>query len=193
MNQLLHWNLEDIADWPRAHQSLAILLFGLICFGVAAKFYLEPKLNQLNAAKQQENVLSRQFSALNKQAEQRRMLETKLAVSETKAELLASKLKSPYQHAEVVDAINRHSNEYGLTFEQIRWGKAQADNGYVRQGITIELQGDYHAIGKFIAALATLDYLIVFEHSTWQRVSANASRLKWRAQAYLYQAMQEQP
>ena len=120
-------------------------------------------------------------------ANQWRRLDSQLAIAEQKAHLLSGKIGFDYQQADVVEAINQHGQVHGLTFEQIRWGKAQADDGYLRQGLNIELQGEYHAIGQFMAALTTLDYLIVFEQVTWQRTAPNSSRLKWYALAYLYQ------
>ena len=190
MNKLLHWDINEIAYWPRRLQCLMFCGVGLVCFAIIGWSSVLPKFHMLNQAKQQELSVNHKINQLEQHVVTWQAMKNKLAATKGQAEQFEKLLFSDYAQASVVEEVNQSGLDYDLTFKRIRWGERQTDEGYIRQKLHLELQGDYHAIGHFMAALAQRDYLMVFDKVGWYQHSTNTSQLQWRAQAELYQPTQ---
>ncbi len=89
-------------------------------------------------------------------------------------------------------SVNELGIDNKLTFTRIDWGEKQSENFLYRLPLNIELTGDFHDIGRFSQAIATLPRIITFKDVTWQRVSQESETLHFRVRANTYQFKPEE-
>ncbi|MDW3138312.1 type 4a pilus biogenesis protein PilO, partial [Vibrio sp. 1288] len=119
-------------------------------------------------------------------------LQSQLDELTTRYELLLQQLPAQKELATMLASVNELGIDNKLTFTRIYWGEKQSENFLYRLPLNIELTGDFHDIGRFSQAIATLPRIITFKDVTWQRVSQESEPLHFRVRANTYQFKPEE-
>ena len=119
-------------------------------------------------------------------------LQSQLDELTTRYELLLQQLPAQKELATMLASVNELGIDNKLTFTRIDWGEKQSEHFLYRLPLNIELTGDFHDIGHFSQAIATLPRIITFKDVTWQRVSQESETLHFRVRANTYQFKPEE-
>ncbi|BDR12280.1 type 4a pilus biogenesis protein PilO [Vibrio sp. STUT-A11] len=187
---MVNWQdleMDEIAEWPLIPQLIAIILFILLLQGAGYWFYLMPKQERLNDLIQQEETLKVALRIKANKVAALPQLQSQLDELSTRYELLLRQLPAQKELATMLASVNELGIDNKLTFTRIDWGEKQSDHFLYRLPLNIELTGDFHDIGRFSQAIATLPRIITFQDVAWQRVSQESETLHFRVRANTYQ------
>ncbi|MBR9874663.1 type 4a pilus biogenesis protein PilO [Vibrio sp. J1-1] len=192
---MVNWQdleMDEIAEWPLIPQLLAISLLILLLQGFGYWFYLVPKEERLNDLIQQEETLKVALRIKANKVAALPQLQSQLDELTIRYELLLQQLPAQKELATMLAAVNELGIDNKLTFTRIDWGEKQSDHFLYQLPLNIELTGDFHDIGRFSQAIATLPRIITFQDVTWQRVSQESETLHFRVRANTYQFKPEE-
>nr|WP_319555306.1 type 4a pilus biogenesis protein PilO [uncultured Vibrio sp.] len=187
---MVNWQdleMDEIAEWPFMPQLIIIILFILLLQGFGYWFFLVPKEERLNDLIQQEETLKIALRIKANKVASLPQLQSQLDEISTRYELLLRQLPAQKELATMLASVNELGIDNKLTFTRIDWGEKQSDHFLFRLPLNIELTGDFHDIGRFSQAIATLSRIITFQDVTWQRVSQESETLHFRVRANTYQ------
>ncbi|EKO3812212.1 type 4a pilus biogenesis protein PilO [Vibrio harveyi] len=187
---MVNWQdleMDEIAEWPLVPQIVVILLLVVLIQGLGYWFYLKPEQEQLNNLIQEEQTLKVGLRIKANKVAALPQLQSQLDELTTRYELLLQQLPAQKELATMLASVNELGIDNKLTFTRIDWGDKQSEHFLYRLPLDIELTGDFHDIGRFSQAIATLPRIITFKDVTWQRVSQESETLHFRVKANTYQ------
>ena len=192
---MVNWRdleMDEIAEWPLIPQLITIGLIILLLQGVGYWLYLVPKEDRLNSLIQQEETLKVTLRIKANKVAALPQLQSQLDELTTRYELLLQQLPAQKELATMLASVNELGIDNKLTFTRIDWGEKQSEHFLYRLPLNIELTGDFHDIGRFSQAIATLPRIITFKDVTWQRISQESETLHFRVRANTYQFKPEE-
>lgn len=192
---MVNWQdleMDEIAEWPLVPQLVAILLMVVLIQGFGYWFYLRPEEARLNTLIQEEQTLKVALRIKANKVAALPQLQSQLDELTTRYELLLQQLPAQKELATMLASVNELGIDNKLTFTRIDWGDKESEHFLYRLPLNIELTGDFHDIGRFSQAIATLPRIITFQDVTWQRVSQESETLHFRVRANTYQFKPEE-
>ncbi len=192
---MVNWQdleMDEIAEWPLIPQLMTITLLVFLLQGIGYWFYLVPKEERLNSLIQQEETLKVTLRIKSNKVAALPQLQSQLDELTTRYELLLQQLPAQKELATMLASVNELGIDNKLTFTRIDWGEKQSEHFLYRLPLNIELTGNFHDIGRFSQAIATLPRIITFKDVTWQRVSQESETLHFRVKANTYQFKPEE-
>ncbi|ABU69091.1 type 4a pilus biogenesis protein PilO [Vibrio campbellii] len=192
---MVNWQdleMDEIAEWPLLPQLVAILLMVVLIQGFGYWFYLKPEEARLNTLIQEEQTLKVALRIKANKVAALPQLQSQLDELTTRYELLLQQLPAQKELATMLASVNELGIDNKLTFTRIDWGDKESEHFLYRLPLNIELTGDFHDIGRFSQAIATLPRIITFQDVTWQRVSQESETLHFRVRANTYQFKPEE-
>ncbi|UMM03364.1 type 4a pilus biogenesis protein PilO [Vibrio campbellii] len=192
---MVNWQdleMDEIAEWPLVPQLVAILLMVVLIQGFGYWFYLKPEEARLNTLTQEEQTLKVALRIKANKVAALPQLQSQLDELTTRYELLLQQLPAQKELATMLASVNELGIDNKLTFTRIDWGDKESEHFLYRLPLNIELTGDFHDIGRFSQAIATLPRIITFQDVTWQRVSQESETLHFRVRANTYQFKPEE-
>lgn len=192
---MVNWQdleMDEIAEWPLVPQLVAILLMVVLIQGFGYWFYLKPEEARLNTLIQEEQTLKVALRIKANKVAALPQLQSQLDELTSRYELLLQQLPAQKELATMLASVNELGIDNKLTFTRIDWGNKESEHFLYRLPLNIELTGDFHDIGRFSQAIATLPRIITFQDVTWQRVSQESETLHFRVRANTYQFKPEE-
>ncbi|MGR5164380.1 type 4a pilus biogenesis protein PilO [Vibrio owensii] len=184
--------MDEIAEWPLVPQLVVLLMLVLLIQGFGYWFYLKPEQARLDNLIQEEQTLKVALRIKANKVAALPQLQSQLDELTTRYELLLQQLPAQKELATMLASVNELGIDNKLTFTRIDWGEKQSEHFLYRLPLNIELTGDFHDIGRFSQAIATLPRIITFKDVTWQRVSQESETLHFRVKANTYQFKPEE-
>ncbi|AYO13234.1 fimbrial protein [Vibrio owensii] len=192
---MVNWQdleMDEIAEWPLVPQLVVLLMLVLLIQGFGYWFYLKPEQARLDNLIQEEQTLKVALRIKANKVAALPQLQSQLDELTTRYELLLQQLPAQKELATMLASVNELGIDNKLTFTRIDWGEKQSEHFLYRLPLNIELTGDFHDIGRFSQAIATLPRIITFKDVTWQRVSQESETLHFRVKANTYQFKPEE-
>lgn len=192
---MVNWpdlEMDEIAEWPLVPQLVAILLMVVLIQGFGYWFYLKPEEARLNTLIQEEQTLKVALRIKANKVAALPQLQSQLDELTSRYELLLQQLPAQKELATMLASVNELGIDNKLTFTRIDWGNKESEHFLYGLPLNIELTGDFHDIGRFSQAIATLPRIITFQDVTWQRVSQESETLHFRVRAKTYQFKPEE-
>ncbi|EEZ87936.1 conserved hypothetical protein [Vibrio harveyi 1DA3] len=192
---MVNWQdleMDEIAEWPLVPQLVVLLMLVLLIQGFGYWFYLKPEQARLDNLIQEEQTLKVALRIKANKVAALPQLQSQLDELTTRYELLLQQLPAQKELATMLASVNELGIDNKLTFTRIDWGEKQSEYFLYRLPLNIELTGDFHDIGRFSQAIATLPRIITFKDVTWQRVSQESETLHFRVKANTYQFKPEE-
>ncbi|MEF1202806.1 type 4a pilus biogenesis protein PilO [Vibrio owensii] len=192
---MVNWQdleMDEIAEWPLVPQLVVLFMLVLLIQGFGYWFYLKPEQARLDNLIQEEQTLKVALRIKANKVAALPQLQSQLDELTTRYELLLQQLPAQKELATMLASVNELGIDNKLTFTRIDWGEKQSEHFLYRLPLNIELTGDFHDIGRFSQAIATLPRIITFKDVTWQRVSQESETLHFRVKANTYQFKPEE-
>lgn len=192
MANLRDLDIDELLEWPLNAQLIVIILLMVALQVIGYGMYLLPKQEVLEGLKQQESSLKSMVRIKANKVAALPQLQTQLDELTERYDFLLRQLPAQQELASLLASVNELGLENGLTFTRIDWGEKQPQAFLYRLPLNIELTGNYHNIGDFSQAIATLPRIINVDDVDWQRVSQESGTLHFRVRAYTYQFKAEE-
>lgn len=192
MANLRDLDIDELLEWPLNAQLMVIILLMVAIQVIGYGMYLLPKQEVLEGLKQQESSLKSMVRIKANKVAALPQLQTQLYELTERYDFLLRQLPAQQELASLLASVNELGLENGLTFTRIDWGEKQPQAFLYRLPLNIELTGNYHNIGDFSQAIATLPRIINVDDVDWQRVSQESGTLHFRVRAYTYQFKAEE-
>lgn len=192
MANLRDLDIDELLEWPLNAQLIVIILLMVAIQVIGYGMYLLPKQEVLEGLKQQESSLKSMVRIKANKVAALPQLQTQLDELTERYDFLLRQLPAQQELASLLASVNELGLENGLTFTRIDWGEKQPQAFLYRLPLNIELTGNYHNIGDFSQAIATLPRIINVDDVDWQRVSQESGTLHFRVRAYTYQFKAEE-
>lgn len=192
MANLRDLDIDELLEWPLNAQLMVIILLMVAIQVIGYGMYLLPKQEVLEGLKQQESSLKSMVRIKANKVAALPQLQTQLDELTERYDFLLRQLPAQQELASLLASVNELGLENGLTFTRIDWGEKQPQAFLYRLPLNIELTGNYHNIGDFSQAIATLPRIINVDDVDWQRVSQESGTLHFRVRAYTYQFKAEE-
>ncbi|MDF2155678.1 type 4a pilus biogenesis protein PilO [Vibrio sp. CAU 1672] len=184
--------LDEVLDWPLLPQLVVLLVLVLLLQGIGYWFYLKPQQQQLAQLTGKEETLKATLRIKAKRAAALPQLQSQLDALTERYQVLLQQLPAQSELATMLASVNELGIDNRLTFTRIDWGEKQSQQFLYQLPLNIELTGDFHDVGRFSQAIATLPRIITFQDITWQRVSQESKTLHFRVRANTYQYKPEE-
>lgn len=176
----------NIADADSSVQWAVLLILLLIVGTFAWIGLIAPSTKKLEAVRSQEQVLLQQFAEKYEAGKQYEAVREQLIKQNELLENELAKLPRSAPMMQIVAMINAKAEDAGV---QIISAKVQAGNEqeyYTQRPIAVSAVGRYHALGRWLFALAESEYLLTVQNVSLQAQADN--RLVFDAEFITYQA-----
>lgn len=190
MNRL-NLDIEEIGEWPLTYQLVVIAVLMAMLQAGGYWLLVQPELEQLDVLKQHEQQHKTSIALKTKKVVLLPRMKAQLDELSQRYDYLSRQLPAQKELASMLASVNQVGLQNSLTFTRIDWGQKHDQTFLYKLPLTIELTGDYHDIGDFSAAIASLPRIINFDDVYWHRVSLESSTLHFRVRAYTYQLKAE--
>jgi type IV pilus assembly protein PilO len=159
-SDLNHLDLKDISSAPPAAR--AMVLLALFLAMIAGGWYLlwSDTLKQLNASRQEEQVLRDGYAAKKTQAYHYAAYKQRLSDVEQSLASLLRQLPNRSEMDALLTDINQAGVGHGLEFELFRPGIETMAEFYATLPVSIKVTGSYQDIASFVGDLAKLPRIV---------------------------------
>ncbi|MGO4999487.1 type 4a pilus biogenesis protein PilO [Oceanisphaera sp. W20_SRM_FM3] len=170
--QLNELELDQIAVWPSGAKFLLLALVALLLCLSGSYFFLAEPWGQWQQMRAQEAELKRTFIHKTQAAAHLSTYQHQLARLEQQVTRAQQQLPQQRQAANLLNELSALADENGLVLAGFQW-QAERTRAEARElPLQLNLQGDYHQLGHFVAQVSALPRLVVIERLDIRRLNA---------------------
>lgn len=194
MQQMQQVDMQNIGSWPLAVKVTMYILILAVIAAVTWFVFIQGLRDEIAQAQAQEQNLLAEFekkdSDLRNLEGYKKQLEMMRAQFNQQLEQLPKQTEIP----SLVEDINTSGVRSDLKFKNIQLLPEAKQEIFIEQPIDITLEGNYHSIGRFVTAIASLPRIVTlhdFEVSSKSEKDKNAdpAKLLMHIQAKTYRYM----
>ncbi|MFB9136471.1 type 4a pilus biogenesis protein PilO [Vibrio olivae] len=179
-------SLETFAESPRYIQWLTTILLAL-CLGIASYVgYFSAKLMTLERLIMRETEQTLSLLESRSQVIERGETQVSYRAVEHLVDDFTQRIPFQLEQATIVSDVDKLAQRFGLGVTHLKWGSKQTIEPFLRMPLHVELHGQYHAIGEFMAQLAQMEQVMTFEHMIWQQHSPTDDSVRVTANIHFY-------
>lgn len=186
----LDWRELDIKEaglWPWSLQLvLCLLLLGVTFF--AMHWYLAaPTKEQLVQARAEESQLLRDYRGKAALAARLDPLRDQVNALDVRMDTLREMLPTGAEVPSLLDSISEAAIDHQLAIDFLRLGSQADEEHYTERPFDIQVRGDYHRIGAFMADVASMPRIVTLHDLTLiPEEGGQQLRLTMLARTYSY-------
>ncbi len=179
-------DIKEAGGWPFLLQLFCCLLALGLTFAGLYWYLAAPKAQELETARQEETRLLRDYRSKAAQAAHLPALREQVAVLDGRLDTLVGMLPSGPEIPSLIDDISEAAIDNQLTIDAIRLRSPVDREFYVERPFDIQVRGDYHRIGAFIAAVADLPRIVTQHDFTLEPTEGGRLELSMLTRTYSY-------
>ncbi|OOS06592.1 type IV pilus assembly protein PilO [Moraxella cuniculi DSM 21768] len=176
----------NIAEADSSVQWTVLLILLLIVGTFAWIGLIAPSTNKLKAVRSQEQVLLQQFAEKYEAGKQYEAVREQLIKQNELLENELAKLPRSAPMTQIVAMINAKAEDAGVQIISAKVQAGREQEYYTQRPIAVSAVGRYHALGRWLFALAESEYLLTVQNVSLQAQADN--RLVFDAEFITYQA-----
>lgn len=159
-------DLNNVGSWPGIVKAIAMVIVLALVLGGGYYFHLTEKQTTLERVQATERTLRADYESKSFQAANLEIYrQQKLEMEETFGTLLRQ-LPSDTEVPGLLEDITRAALENELKIESITLQAERPSQFYVELPIDIVVEGDYHRLGQFVSAVASLSRIVTLHDFT---------------------------
>ncbi|MCK2184605.1 type 4a pilus biogenesis protein PilO [Halomonas getboli] len=179
-------DIKEAGGWPFLLQLFCCLLVAGLTFAGLYWYLAAPKAQELESARQEEARLLRDYRSKAAQAANLPALREQVEALDGRLGVLVGMLPSGPEIPSLIDDISEAAIDNQLTIDAIRLRSPVEQEFYVERPFDIQVRGDYHRIGSFIAAVADLPRIVTQHDFTLEPADDGRLELSMLARTYSY-------
>ena len=180
LNQL---DFDQAHRWPKEMRIVVALSVVVFVTILASYLLVSPKLPLLEQSQLTETELRLQLLAKQRIASNLPAYQTQFAKLEQDFSQMLKALPTSNETPGLLDDITYVGTTSGLRFQLLQWQPEQRERFYTELPIQLEVTGQYHAFGQFVANIANLPRIVTL-HDFTVNFSNNSLKLQMQAQTY---------
>ncbi|MBU3825245.1 MAG: type 4a pilus biogenesis protein PilO [Candidatus Oceanisphaera merdipullorum] len=170
--KLSELELDQIAVWPAGAKFLFLALVTLLLCLSGSYFFLADPWGLWQQMRAQETELKRTFMHKKQAAAQLPTYQHQLARLEQQVASAQQQLPHQRQAANLLTELSALADKNGLVLTGFQW-QAERTRADARElPLQLNLRGDYHQLGHFVARVSALPRLVVIERLDIRRLEA---------------------
>lgn len=153
-------DMQAYGAWPLSVKvTCCLFVFLFVCL-LGYFFVVQPKLNAIDGAQQQQQNLLNEFKEKDSKLRNLKQYQVQLTQMESTFTQQLAQLPKETEIPSLVDDIHKSALQSGLKIKNIQLESEIKQDFFIEQPILIEAQGDYHAFGQFVSTLAALPRIV---------------------------------
>ena len=160
VQQLQQMDMQNIGAWPLSVK-LTMYAFILALIGLAAYFLLIKGVREeiATAEAQQQNLIT-EFTDKDSKLRNLQQYQAQIQAMEIQFNQQLLQLPKQTEIPGLVEDINMAGVSSGLSFDTIKLENEIKQEVFIEQPISIQVTGNYHAMGNFVSAIAALPRIV---------------------------------
>ncbi|MBE0509213.1 MAG: type 4a pilus biogenesis protein PilO [Chromatiales bacterium] len=179
---------DNIGNWPILVRSLIILLVCAAVLGAGYYFDTQHQMVALERVQAQESRLKRDFEQKQAKAANLEAYKIQMAEMEESFGTMLRQLPGRTEVEDLLDDITQKGLASGLEFVLFRPANETRRDFYAELPIAIDVRGDYHQMGQFVAGVAALPRIVTLHNIA---ISSREEKLTMTATARTYRYLDE--
>lgn len=180
-------DVSEVAAWPLAARRAVLGVVAALTLLLGYSLVLRPAFDALDRATGEEQRLRDELQTQAPFAAAVPALQAQQALIVERFEALLGQLPTETEVPALLDDISRVGMESGLKFRAIALQPEQLEPYYATLPIAIEVEGDYHDLGRFMSGLAGLSRIVTLhDFSLTPKDGDGPLLLKLEARTYRY-------
>ncbi|MFU8837795.1 MAG: type 4a pilus biogenesis protein PilO [Thiohalomonadaceae bacterium] len=179
---------DNIGNWPILVRSLIILLVCAAVLGAGYYFDTQHQMVALEQVQAQESRLKRDFEQKQAKAANLEAYKIQMAEMEESFGTMLRQLPGRTEVEDLLDDITQKGLASGLEFVLFRPANETRRDFYAELPIAIDVRGDYHQMGQFVAGVAALPRIVTLHNIA---ISSREEKLTMTATARTYRYLDE--
>lgn len=146
--------LNDLGSWPYPIKWASSLFLCLLIMVGGYWFDIQPQLNKLQQAKNQEKQWRKRFELKQRQSANLDQYRLQLAQMRQSFRNMSQPLSHQTGSSNMLDVLSAASRISGVALLLVKPGQTKHHNFYTEYPITIGAAGTYHQLGHFVSQIA---------------------------------------
>ncbi len=176
-------DFEQIAIWPKEVKIVVTAFVAIVVAALSYYFLISPKLPILDTVEAKEQELKLQFEAKYRIAVNLEAYKEQLKQIEADFSSMLRSLPTNNETPGLLDDITYVGTTSGLNFRLLNWQQEVPKEFYTELPIEMEVLGNYHNFGEFVAKVADLPRIVTLHDFTLSQ-EQNGLRLQLQAKTY---------
>ncbi len=178
-------NLDAILRAPDWAKAVTLLVIAALLAGGFWWFFYQPHTERVAEMEQRVSSLETQYQRKKRQVANLPALREQYEQLQQRMDQALEQLPDRTEVASLLVEVTRAGRSEGLTFELFRPQQEEPREFYAELPVEVEVSGSFNAIGRFLAATASLPRIVNFGNITLSR-SDDQLTLKGQARTYRY-------
>ena len=178
-----------VPDWAKA---LTLLGIASLVAGVFWWFVYVPHQQAVTEMEQKVDTLKVQYQRKKKQVANLPILRDQLEQLESRMDKALERLPDRTEVAGLLLEVTQAGRSEGLTFELFKPGKQKEKEYYAALPVEVEVTGSYNAMGRFLAATASLERIVSMANLRISKGRDEQLVMKGQAKTYRYLGAEEE-
>ena len=195
IQQLQTLDVNNPAAWPKWTRISAAILAGVLVVAIVVWFFVKPKYEELEGARQQEQALRVEFEAKQKKVAGLDAYREQLAEMERSFGTMLKQLPSKAEVANLLNDISQTRAASSLEEELFQPQAEIPKEFYAELPNSIIVTGGYHEIGAFVSGVAALPRIVTIDEieikSNGKTGDGGATQLRMAAIAKTYRYLDD--
>ena len=153
-------DLKEAGAWPLSLRGIVLVMMSVLALTLIYWWGIKAHIESLSAAKREESRLLTEFRQKVMEATYRPQIEQQLLDMGRQLQRLRIMLPADAEIPALLDSISDAALGNHLSVETIRLREASRQALHIEYPFDIEVQGDYHDIARFLAAIAALPRMV---------------------------------
>lgn len=172
-----------VPDWAKA---LTLLGIASLAAGLFWWFIYVPHQKTVTEMEQRVSTLKVQYQRKEKQVANLPALRDQLDQLENRMDQALERLPDRTEVAGLLLEVTQAGRSEGLTFELFKPGKQKEKEYYAALPVEVEVTGSYNAMGRFLAATASLERIVSMDNLRLTKGRDEQLIMKGQAKTYRY-------
>ena len=190
LNDINDLDLEDIGNWPTLAKVVLNLVFAGLIGLFSYWFMIEGSLQTLAITEQKELELKTQFEAKSRLASNLEPYSVQMQDMEESFNNMLRQLPSQSETAGLLDDLSYIGQDNGLDLRKFKWLPEVTRDFSYEVPVSLEVEGDFHQLGKFTGDIAALPRIVTLEDFTITKLKGESLRVNMIARTYRYKGKQ---
>ena len=183
LKELNELDPEQIAIWPREIKIVVAIFLAIVIGALGYMVLVKEKLPKLEMVHKKEQELRSSYEAKYAIAANMEAYQAQLERLRTDFATMLKSLPTSNETPGLLDDITFTGTANGLTFKLIQWQQEVPKEFYAELPIQIEVTGQYHQFGQFLAGIAALPRIVTVHDFDVEKSSEDLI-LKLQAKTY---------
>ncbi|NRA56373.1 MAG: type 4a pilus biogenesis protein PilO [Gammaproteobacteria bacterium] len=177
---------DNPGTWPKSVKIFMTIVVIIFTLGLGWYVFVDDELIALKNAEDEEQKLRTSFASKQRLAASLPAYRLQLAEMEVQLATMLKKLPAGHETPGLLDDITFVATAAGLSIASITWSDEIEKEFYTELPLDINVEGDYHQFGKFVASVADLPRIVSLHDFTISTIKTGGLQLKIVAKTYRY-------